>query len=106
MPCIAHSLEFLLPTTARNCLTGSYPTELGEMTNLIDVFFEQNQLVGDLNPIFCYDTGAMPSLLEVEADCLQTDVLCDCCSICCNDVTCSGGDDPYTPELPVCRSEE
>ena len=108
-----------------NCLTGSFPTELGRLTNLKSAGFEHNFLVGDLNPILCASFGNEGRGLLLEdydydydyefqelfaADCLQIDVLCDCCDTCCNDETCinflaTGDDGRYTPNERSCQSQ-
>jgi hypothetical protein len=72
-----------------NQMTGTVPTELNQLVgNLETVRLECNDLRGDLDAAFCDSTDSSKfigaSNDEFRSDCTTPDLLCSCCTHCCD----------------------
>ena len=86
-------LEFLLLN--RNELSGSIPIEFGALTSLRVAFLEHTALSGSLAPLcdlpnFLEPTATQRNggakLLIADCDGADTEIFCECCTTCCNDL--------------------
>ena len=70
-----------------NRMTGSLPSELGQLRLVEGIYINGNSFTGSLNDTVCVVSG----LVELHADCDEVD--CPCCTFCCydngNDSECS-----------------
>ena len=64
-----------------NELYGNVPNELGNLSQLMKLTLEGNQLVGDMPAAVCDLTTS--TLTELVADCEE--ISCPCCHKCCTD---------------------
>ena len=68
-----------------NAFNGTVPTEFSQLSELTMFSFEHNKLTGSVNNILCSSTKQWQSL---ESDCLATnneiEIECQCCTVCCN----------------------
>mmetsp|Transcript_65370 Transcript_65370/g.96744 ORF Transcript_65370/g.96744 Transcript_65370/m.96744 type:complete len:94 (-) Transcript_65370:413-694(-) len=76
----------------KNSFEGELPAEFGSLTELEVVYFRFNDITGE-SP-FC--DADIPNLarqeyMSIEMDCLEengvSEVNCQCCNVCCSDIT-------------------
>jgi len=62
-----------------NQLTGTIPSELGQLTDLHLLELQNNQLTGNIDPIFCNISN-----IYISADCAGNPpkIICSCCHDC------------------------
>ena len=67
-----------------NMLTGTVPTELGNLFKLQTLEVEENLLVGTMPEEICLNRAPLGLLGTLEADCGGTppEIVCTCCTCC------------------------
>lgn len=67
------------------------PSEIAKLPLLEKFHFHDNQFLGDLENLLCEgdDFRNGTAFVDIIADCLdEEDLVCDCCTVCCNATTC------------------
>lgn len=74
-----------------NMLTGDVPTELAQLPNIVSFFAHNNELVGSFEPV----CNAKPAKLAYFVTDCKSEVTCTCCSECCasGDSSCVNDDE-------------
>jgi len=55
------------------------------MDMLENFYITDNHIFGNLNETFCQRPSDFAKFEALEADCLDEEVTCDCCTTCCDD---------------------
>ena len=77
-----------------NKLSGSIPTEMNNLSNLEVLLLEQNELVGNADESICNRSPQNLSKMKVFVSDCKSEVQCSCCDLCCSDedTICNAGE--------------
>lgn len=68
-----------------NDLEGVLPDELKNLAEIVELRFNGNNFIGDLDTLLCARPALYPPWQTLESDCLEELLTCTCCTTCCNE---------------------